>query len=271
MDNKSTSESIKTPHKLINTPQIPQIPQKQIHKEMSDKQPKRIHIETIKVPEKDVPNLLPDPDNDKELEDNLSADMVYNAFIESGIGEDNPKTLREAKQSKEWSKWEKVIQIELDTLKQMGTWELMDAPTDRKPITSKWIFVKKYDKDGNLQKCKVHLVAQGFTQVPGMDYNEMFTPIVRLETIRAILALTVAQDWEIQQMDVKGAYLNSNLKEEIFMTQPEGFKDGITWLCHLLKTIYGLKQSDCEWNHKLNKNLLDTGFQCLQSDPYIYI
>jgi hypothetical protein len=76
-----------------------------------------------------------------------------------------------------------------------------------------------------------------------MDYNETFALVVRLETIRAILALAVAEDWEIQQMDVKGAYLNGILKEEVYMKQPEGFDDGTLWLCRLIKTLYGLKQS----------------------------
>ena len=89
--------------------------------------------------------------------------------------------------------------------------------------------------------------------------------------IRAILALAVKNDWEIQQMDVKGAYLNGDLKEEIYMNQLEGFDDGTSRLCHLIKTIYGLKQSGQEWNHKLNTKLTEMGFERLQSDPCIYI
>ena len=98
----------------------------------------------------------------------------------------------------------------------MGTWELVDAPEDRNPITNKWVFVRKYDKDRNLQKYKACLVARGFSQMPGMDFNETFSPVVRLETIRTILVLAVAEDWEIQQMDVQGAYLNRKLKETIY-------------------------------------------------------
>jgi hypothetical protein len=80
--------------------------------------------------------------------------------------------------------------------------------------------------------------------MPGVDYNETFAPVVQLKTIRAILALAVEEDWEIQQMDIKGAYLNGDLKEEIYMNQPEGYNDGTAWLCGLIKTfVYGLKQS----------------------------
>ena len=99
---------------------------------------------------------------------------------------------------------------------------------NRKPITNKWIFVRKYDKNGILQKYKAHLVAIGFSQMPGMDYNEMFSPVVQLETICTILALVMAEDWEIQQMDIKGAYLNSKLKEDIYMDQPQGYNNGMS-------------------------------------------
>ena len=107
--------------------------------------------------------------------------------------------------------------------------------------------------------------------MPGVDFNETFAPVVRLETIRAILALAVKEDWEIQQMDVKGAYLNGDLKEKIYMKQPEGFSDGTAQLCRLIKTLYGLKQSGREWNNKLNSKLHNIGFERLQSDPCIYI
>ena len=104
-----------------------------------------------------------------------------------------------------------------------------------------------------------------------MDYTDTYSPVVRLETIRTILALAVSQDWEIQQMDVKGAYLNGILKEEVFMDQPEGYEDGTSRLCKLIKTLYGLKQSGREWNIELNKKLEAKGFNRLYSDPCAYI
>ena len=90
----------------------------------------------------------------------------------------DPKSLKDAMNSPEWPEWKKAIRTELETLQRMGTWELVDAPEDRKPITNKWVFVRKYDKDGNLQKYKARLVARGFSQMPGMDYNETFSPVV---------------------------------------------------------------------------------------------
>jgi hypothetical protein len=83
--------------------------------------------------------------------------------------------------------------------------------------------------------------------------------------------LAVAEDWEIQQMDVKGTYLNGKLKEEIYMKQPDGFNDGTSWLCHLRKTLYGLKQSGCEWNEEFNAKMKGIGFRRLYCDSCVYI
>ena len=153
----------------------------------------------------------------------------------------------------------------------METWELTDLPKGRVPVSNKWVLVRKYSKEGRLEKYKVRLVAKGYSQIPGMDYTDTFSLVVRLETIRAILVLVVSQDWEIQQMDVKGAYLNGTLKEEVYMRQPEGFEDGTQCVCQLIKTLYGLKQSGREWNIKLNRRLVKEGFRHLWSDPCAYI
>jgi len=174
---------------------------------------------------------------------------------------EDPKDLYEAKRSPEWPEWEKAIQTELSQLGNMGTWELTDLPAGRKPITNKWVFLRKYTKEGKLAKYKARLVARGYSQIPGMDFNDTFSPVVRLEAIRSITALAVNLDWEMQQMDVKGAYLNGILKEELYMTQPQGFSDGTERVCRLIKTLYGLKQSGREWNQEFNSKLIGRNFK----------
>src|SRR5882757_2638359 len=153
----------------------------------------------------------------------------------------------------------------------MGTWKLVDKPADAVPISNKWVFLKKYNKLGDLLKYKGRLVAKGCAQRPGQDYLETFSPVVRLETIRAILALAALKGLKIQQMDVKGAYLNSILKEKVYMRQPEGFDDGTGRVCQLVKTLYGLKQSGREWNKELDQQLKEKEFTNLKSDPCTYI
>ena len=121
----------------------------------------------------DVPDLIQideDDDDDQDPDHKQIASRAA-AFTEMNSNTD-PKTLKEAMSSPEWPEWEKAIQIELETLRRMGTWELMDPPENRKSITNKWVFVRKYNKDGILQKYKAHLVARGFSQIPGMNYNE---------------------------------------------------------------------------------------------------
>jgi hypothetical protein len=132
----------------------------------------------------------------------LSKHHIY--VTDNLLGDDDPKSLAEAKASPEWLEWEKAVKAELDQLTQKGTWKLTDNTANRVPISNKWVFIRKYNKEGNLTKYKARLVAKGCTQRPGCDYMETFSPVVRLETIRAILAIAAVKGLVIQQMDVKG-------------------------------------------------------------------
>jgi hypothetical protein len=149
-------------------------------------------------------------------------------------------TLKQPKNSPDWPRWDCVIRTELDQHQEKGTWELVDKPVDIVPLTNKWVFVKKRDKEGRILKYKAWLVVKGCRQCPG-DYLETHSPVVRIESIHAILAIAVAKQLIIQQMDIKGAYLNGTLKETLYMRQPDGFEDGSSRVCHLIKTLYGLK------------------------------
>ena len=140
--------------------------------------------------------------------------------------------------------WEKAIEEELSTLKDAGTWELVDAPEGVNIVGSKWVFRAKKDATGNFVRYKARLVAQGFSQVPGVDYFDTFAPVARLASIQAILAIAAMEDYEIHQIDFKGAYLNGILtsNEVIFMKQPPGYATETPGkVCRLKKTLYGLK------------------------------
>jgi hypothetical protein len=126
---------------------------------------------------------------------------------------------------------------------QMGTWRLIDKPPNAIPIANKWVFAKKRNKQGQLTKYKARLMAKGYAQHPSYDYVEMHSPIVCLKTIHLILAIATIKGLVIQQMDVKGTYLNGVLNERVYMCQPEGFEDRMDRICELLKSLYGLKQS----------------------------
>ena len=198
-------------------------------------------------------------------------DQYYIAQVEAILGGDDPKSLREAKRSLEWPEWERAIMSELDQLRQKGTWMLVKTPMDAIPLDNKWVFTKKYGRGGELLKYKGRLVVKGFAQRPGFDYVETFSPVVRMETLRAILALSALKRLEIGQLDVKGAYLNGTLKERVYMRQPEGYDDGTERSCLLIKTLYGLKQSGREWNNEFDSKVKRHTFTRLTSDPCVYV
>ncbi|GBE87024.1 hypothetical protein SCP_1002700 [Sparassis crispa] len=210
------------------------------------------------------------PEEFEEIAQALYATALASGDRTASAG-DEPRSLAEAQASPEWPEWEKAVKAEYDQLQGMGTWELQDLPKDRNAVGCKWVFQRKTNKEGQVVKYKARLVAQGYSQIPGMDFLETFAPVVRLESIRAILALAVVNNWEIGQMDVKGAYLNGDLQEEIYMRQPEGFDDGSGRICRLRKTLYGLKQSGREWNRKLHRELTELGYKRLEADPCVYL
>ena len=153
-------------------------------------------------------------------------------------------------------------------LRKLGTWELVELPDGRKTVKNKWVF--KHKSDG---RYRARLVAKGFTQVFGIDYDETFSPVARYESIRALLALAAQEGWEIHTMDAISAFLNGDLDEEIYMEQPEGFKvpDQEHKVCRLRKAIYGLKQASRVWNLAFHALLVETGFKRTYSDAGIYV
>jgi hypothetical protein len=207
---------------------------------------------------------LNDPYSYKEHEVNA-------AQAKAMLGGGDPKSLKEAMRTPEWPEWEHEIQIELNQLLETRTWLMVNRTNDAIPIANKWVFNRKFNKSGELQKYKARLVAKGCVQRPGYDYQETFSPVVRMETIRVILSIAALKDLKIQQMDVKGAYLNGTLQEEVYMHQPEGYEDGSSQVCLLKKTLYGLKQSGREWNRELDDKLQKHNFKRLKSNPCTYI
>ncbi|KAL0310592.1 UNVERIFIED_CONTAM: putative mitochondrial protein [Sesamum angustifolium] len=123
------------------------------------------------------------------------------------------------------------------------TWELTDRPKDKEVIGVKWIYKTKLNADGLIQKHKARLVAKGYSQLSGIDYTETFALVARLDTIRALIAIAANKKWKIYQMDVKSAFLNSYIDEEIYVEQPQGFiaKGSEEKVLRLKKTLYGLK------------------------------
>ena len=153
-----------------------------------------------------------------------------------------------------------------------SVWELVDPPEEVRPIGCKWIYKKKRGTDGEVETYKARLVAKGYTQKEGIDYEETFSPVAMLKSIRILLSIAASLDYEIWQMDVKTAFLNGYLEEEIYMSQPDGFiKEGQEQkVCKLLKSIYGLKQASRSWNLRFDETIKSYGFEKNPDEPCVY-
>ncbi|KAG2767976.1 hypothetical protein PC129_g21546 [Phytophthora cactorum] len=168
--------------------------------------------------------------------------------------------------------WHTAAYSEYKSLMDNDTWVLVTPPKGRKILTSRWVFVVKYTGTGEIDRFKACLVIKGFLQEYGIDYNEIFSPVIRMEVLRLLLTIEALLDLEIHQMDVKAAFQNGFLEEEISMAQPEGFKiPGKEHLvCKLLKILYGLKQAPRVWYHTLSVFLKSLGFCKLIKDRCVF-
>ena len=166
------------------------------------------------------------------------------------LDHDEPTNYEEAMMSPDSAKWLEAMKSEMGSMYENKVWTLVDLPDDRQAIENKWIFKKKTDADGNVTVYKARLVAKGFRQVQGVDYDETFSPVAMLKSVRIMLAIAAFYDYEIWQMDVKTAFLNGFIKEELYMMQPEGFVNhkGANKVCKLQRSIYGLVQASRSWN-----------------------
>jgi hypothetical protein len=141
------------------------------------------------------------------------------------LDNNEPANYEEAMMIIDSEKWLEAIKSELGSMSENQVWTLVDPPSDRKAVQCKWIFKKKMDADGNVTVYKARLVAKGFRQVQGVDYGETFSPVAMFKSIRILLAIAAFHDYEIWQLDVKTAFLNDNIDEELYMMQPKGFVD----------------------------------------------
>ncbi|KAL0449571.1 UNVERIFIED_CONTAM: Retrovirus-related Pol polyprotein from transposon TNT 1-94 [Sesamum latifolium] len=174
------------------------------------------------------------------------------------LSNQEPRSYKEAASSKEWTE---AMNAEILALERNQTWEITKLPPGKKAIGCKWVFRLKLKEDGTVDRYKARLVAKGYTQVEGVDYVESFSPVAKAVTVRLLLAVAPAQNWEIHQLDVNNAFLHGHLDEEIFMAPPEGYQVAEGSVCHLTRSLYGLKQASRQWNQEFTSKLLRYGLQ----------
>jgi hypothetical protein len=217
----------------------------------------RSHLPRTRVWNRDHPFdlILGDPDVGVRTRSATSNQCNYAGFLSSM----EPKLIEEALGD---SDWVIAMQDELNQFKQQGVWKLVPRPSHKKIVGVRWVFRNKLDEDGTVTRNKARLVAKGYSQAEGIDYDETFAPVARLEAIRIFLAFAAFSNFKVYQMDVKSAFLNGKLDEEVYVEQPPGFEDQeyLDYVFFLFKAIYGLKQAPRKWYDTLSEFLIENGF-----------
>ena len=182
---------------------------------------------------------------------------------------EEPWDFREAIEEKVWCD---ACKEEIKSIVKNGTWNLVNLPSGAKAIGLKWIFKIKRNAYGSINKYKARLVAKGYIQRHGIDFEEVFAPVARIETVRFLISLAASNEWEIHHLDVKTAFLHGDLKEIVYVSQPEGFevKGQEEKVYKLNKALYGLRQAPRAWNEKLNKVLEKQNFKRCSKEPSLY-
>ena len=169
--------------------------------------------------------------------------------------------------------WIRAMHEELEQFERNRVWSLVPRPDHSNVIGTKWIFKNKLNEEGNVIRNKARLVAQGCVEEEGIDYEETYAPVARLDAIRLLLSFSCSNDFKLFQMDVKSAFLNGIIKEEVYVEQPPGFEDcdHPDWVYQLHKALYGLKQAPRSWYEKLSSFLISHGYVRGHVDTTLFI
>ena len=188
-----------------------------------------------------------------------------------------PKTWKEMLKRPDSDKWIQAAQEEIQVLLLNGTWSVEELPPGRKTVGNRWVFKLKRKPDGSIERFKARLVAKGFSQRPGFDYDETFSPTATWAVLRTIMAIVAIEDLTLISADISNAFLNGDLDHEVYMDMPEGHdvlgihKPGAGFVLKLLKALYGLKQAGRQWHIKLDSTLESLGFTKAKVDHSVWI
>lgn len=202
----------------------------------------------------------------ERLIDEMHANIAVTKLIE-------PKSYNEAILSNQKEQWISAMNDEMQSLNDNCTYELVKLPENRQAIGCKWVYKIKTDASGEIQQFKARLVAQGFSQKFGIDYDQIFAPVVRQATFRVLLAMATKRSMKIIHLDAKSAFLNGILNETIYMKQPPGYvvDEKEDHVCLLRRSLYGLKQSARVWNQAIHRVLIEEKCVQSQNDPCLYM
>src|SRR3954469_1294946 len=179
-----------------------------------------------------------------------------------------PTSYRDAEHHPEW---QLAMAEDIAALERTGTWDLVSPPPGVRPITCKWVYKIKTRSDGSLERYKARLVARGFQQEHGCDYDETFAPVAHMTTVRTLLAVASARHWSVSQLDVQNAFLNGELREEVYMQPPPGYSVPEGMVCRLRRSLYGLKQAPRAWFERFASVVTAAGFSPSAHDPALFV
>ncbi|PRQ49627.1 putative RNA-directed DNA polymerase [Rosa chinensis] len=170
-------------------------------------------------------------------------------------------------------KWRKAMEEEMEALQKSNTWQLVPPPQGKKAVGCRWVFTVKHNADGSVNRYKARLVAKGFTQTYGIDYDETFAPVAKMNTIRVLLSFAASLNWPLRQFDVKNAFLHGELAEEVYMSLPLGYVVASPgdFVCRLRKSLYGLKQSPRAWFGRFSQFMRKVGYRQSNSDHTLFL
>ncbi|KAJ3622463.1 hypothetical protein MTP99_002971 [Tenebrio molitor] len=191
-------------------------------------------------------------------------------FANISILNAEPESFEEATSSGNAEQWKQAMDEEIQSLKQNQTWTLVEPPKNQQVIDNRWVYKIKRNEDGSVQKYKARLVARGFRQVAGVDYNETFSPVTKFDSIRMILCVAASEKLILRQFDVKTAFLYGNIDEILYMQQPDGYQDGTKRVCKLNRSLYGLKQASRCWNQRFTSVLSRLGLHPTNADACVF-
>lgn len=184
-----------------------------------------------------------------------------------------PVTYKEAVERNDAERWKQAMQEEVNALEENNTWTAVERAGNMNVIGTKWVYKYKRNAEGVIERHKARLVAKGYAQVEGVDYRETFAPVLRYKTLRILLILSAHRDVNIEQLDVKTAFLNAEVKEDIYVEVPEGMETSFpaNTVLKLRRALYGIKQAPHEWNENINSYLVELGFKRCVMDTCLYV
>ena len=252
------------------------VSQEQMQQVIAREMEEHIEAEVHPQPQPQIEVQLRRSQRHQQPRDYYAPIINYNKDEEMGLAVFAAKLKQQQPPRNYWQaikslRFKEAMGVEMSALKENETWILTTLPPGRQAIDSMWLYDYKYDANGNIERYKARLVAKGYSQLEGIDYHETFAPVMKYKSLRMILALTAIMDLELVQMDVVTAFLNADIKEQVYMKQPQGYEQGQNLVCLLLKALYGTKQAPHDWNEVLNSFMLSIGFKRCVSDSCIYV